>query len=207
MFGGTGLYINSLVYGIEYSDIKFDEEYRKKLEDRANKEGLDTLYKEACEIDKDAMKSISINDRKRIIRVLEIYKQTGKTKTKLDMESRKKGTEFNYKMFVINIEREILYDRINRRVDLMIKQGLVEEVKEILSKYDEFPTAMQALGYKETKDYLEGIISKEEMIDKIKMESRRYAKRQLTWFRKNDNAIWIENTDNALNEILEIIEN
>lgn len=138
------------------------------------------------------MKTISINDKKRIIRVLEIYKQTGKTKTELELESRKNGVKFDYKLFVTNRERENLYDRINRRVDLMIEQGLVEEVKNILDKYKEYPTAMQALGYKETKEYLDGKITKEEMIEKIKMETRRYAKRQLTWFRKNKEAIWLD---------------
>lgn len=187
-----GLYINSLIYGIEYIDTKIDEEYRKLLEKRAEEQGLQKLYEEACIIDKKAMETISRNDKKRIIRVLEIYKQTNKTKTELEVESKKNEVEFDFKVFVTNIEREKLYERINKRVDLMIEKGLIEEVRNILEKYNEYPTAMQALGYKETKMYLDGIITKEEMIEKIKMETRRYAKRQLTWFRKNKDAIWLD---------------
>jgi len=133
------------------------------------------------------MQNISRNDKKRIIRVLEIYRETGKTKTEQEIESKKNGIEFDYKLFITNMDREVLYDKINKRVDLMIEQGLIEEVKSILSRYKEMPTCMQALGYKETKEYLDGLITKHEMIEKIKMETRRYAKRQLTWFRKNEN--------------------
>ncbi len=203
--GGTGLYINSLIYGIEYQDIKFDEKYRKQLEKRAEQEGVEVLYKEACKIDEKAMKNISQNDKKRIIRVLEIYKETGKTKTQVEEESRKNEVEFDYKLYVTNMDREKLYDRINKRVDIMLEQGLIEEVKKIIEKYKEYPTAMQGLGYKETKEYLEGKISKEEMIDKIKQETRRYAKRQLTWFRKNVGAIWLDMDDGIEANITKIL--
>ena len=103
------------------------------------------------------------------------------------------------------MDREKLYDRINKRVDIMIEQGLIEEVKKIIEKYKEYPTAMQGLGYKETKEYLEGKISKEEMIDKIKQETRRYAKRQLTWFRKNVGAIWLDMDDGIEANITKIL--
>ncbi len=205
VIGGTGLYINSLIYGIDYLDIGFDEEYRKELEQRAEVEGLEVLYNEAKKIDLSAMEKISINDRKRIIRVLEIYKQTGKTKTEIDIKSRENELPFDYKLFIINMDREVLYERINKRVDIMIEQGLIEEVKNILKKYKKYPTAMQALGYKETKEYLDGKITKDEMIEKIKMESRRYAKRQLTWFRKNKEAFWLDNTEGAKDKIIDEI--
>ena len=147
--GGTGLYANSLIYGIEYDDIKFDEKYREELMNIAKTpEGLEKLYEEAKEIDEKAMEKISKNDKKRIIRILEIYKATGKNKTKQEMESKKNGVKYDYKIFGINIERPILYERINKRVDIMIKQGLIEEVKSLIKKYPEFPTAMQAIGYK-----------------------------------------------------------
>ena len=190
--GGTGLYINSLIYGIEYTATEIDEEYRKKLEEIAENEGLDALYSEALRLDPEAMKTISKNDKKRIIRVLEMYKNKGKTKTELDLESRKNGVEFDYRVYITNLDREKLYDKINKRVDMMIAQGLIDEVKFILNKYEEFPTAMQALGYKETKEYLDGNLTKEELIEKIKQETRRYAKRQLTWFRKIKDAIWLD---------------
>lgn len=151
------------------------------------------------------MQNISKNDKKRIIRVLEIYKETGKTKTEQEADSKKNGIEFDYKLFITNMDREVLYDRINRRVDLMIEQGLIQEVKNILNEYKETPTAMQALGYKETKEYLDGVITKQEMIEKIKQETRRYAKRQLTWFRKNENGIWLNMQDGIEKNVEKII--
>lgn len=204
--GGTGLYVNSLIYGIEYNEIKLDKEYRKKLEIMAEEEGLEGLYNKAYEIDAIATEKISCNDKKRILRILEIYHETGKTKTEQEIESRSKEVKYNYKVFAINMDREKLYDRINKRVDIMIEQGLVEEVRNLISKYEELPTAIQGLGYKETKDYIEGIISKEDMIDKIKMETRRYAKRQLTWFRKNKQTIWINGLDSIEKNIQIILE-
>ncbi|NLC87572.1 MAG: tRNA (adenosine(37)-N6)-dimethylallyltransferase MiaA [Clostridiaceae bacterium] len=204
--GGTGLYIDSLIYEIEFLEIETDLEYRKKLEEIVEKEGLTKLYYEAKQIDEEAMRKISQNDRKRILRVLEIYHQTGKTKTQLDKMSREKEIEYDYKMFAIEMDREILYDRINRRVDIMIDKGLIEEVNKIYQKYQEFPTAMQALGYKEVVEYLEKKITKEEMIEKIKRESRRYAKRQLTWFRKNKETIWLNGQDSLEKNVNIILE-
>lgn len=204
--GGTGLYINSLIYEIEYPNIEIDEKYRKELQYKEEKEGLETLYKKACEIDPIAMQKISPNDSKRIIRVLEIYKATGKTKTQQEEESRKNEAPYNYKVFVINMDREILYDRINKRVDIMFEKGLIEEVKTLIAKYKQFPTAMQGLGYKEVKQFLDGEISKEEMINQIKQESRRYAKRQLTWFRKDKQFIWLNGLDSSEKNIDIILE-
>ena len=140
------------------------------------------------------MEKISANDKKRILRILEIYHSTGKTKTQQEIESRKNEVKYDYKVFALNMEREKLYERINKRVDIMIEQGLIQEVENLCSKYTEFPTAMQGLGYKEVVEYLQGKISEQEMIEKIKMETRRYAKRQLTWFRKNKQTIWLDAT-------------
>ncbi len=190
--GGTGLYIDSLIYNIEYPEIEFDEEYRKSLEQRAKEEGLQNLYEEAKQIDPKAMERISTNDQKRILRVLELYHQTGKTKTQQEIESRKRKVPYDYYVYALTMERPILYDRINRRVDQMIEQGLIEEVQSLVRKYKEYPTAMQGLGYKEIKVYLEGKVSKEEAIETVKQETRRYAKRQLTWFKKNKQTIWLD---------------
>ena len=190
--GGTGLYIDSLIYGIEFQDEKIDTKYREKLNKIAEIEGLEKLYKKAQKIDPEAMAKISANDRKRIIRVLEIYHKTGKTKTEQEKESRKNEVKYNYKVFAITIPREKLYERINKRVDQMLEQGLIEEVKKILEKYSYFPTAMQGLGYKEVIEYLENKITKEEMIEKKKKETRHYAKRQITWFKKNKETIWLD---------------
>lgn len=205
--GGTGLYANSLIYGIEYDDIKLDEEYRNKLMDEASsEEGLKKLYEEAKKIDEKAIEKISPNDKKRIIRILEIYHATGKNKTEQEKNSRKNEVKYDYKIFGINIERPILYERINKRVDIMVEQGLIEEVKALVKKYPEFPTAMQAIGYKEIVQYLNNELTKEEAIEKIKQETRRYAKRQITWFKRIENLKWIdglENTQNNINIILE----
>lgn len=191
--GGTGLYIDTLIYGIEYPEIDFDENYRNELMRIADSEdGLEKLYEEAKSIDEDAVKKISPNDKKRITRILEIYKATGKTKTEFEKLSRENDVKYDYKVFAINMDREKLYERINLRVDLMIEQGLIEEVEELVKKYKDFPTAMQGLGYKEVVEFFEGKLTQDEMIDKIKQESRRYAKRQLTWFRKNKDIIWID---------------
>lgn len=205
--GGTGLYVNSLIYGIEYQDMKFDEEYRNKLMKIAEtEEGLKSLYEEADKIDPEALQKISSNDKKRIIRILEIYKATGKTKTEQEILSRQKGVDYDFKVFGIDMERSKLYERINLRVDIMLEQGLENEVKNLVSKYSEFPTAMQGLGYKEVVEFFEGKISHEEMIEKIKQESRRYAKRQLTWFRKNKEIIWLNSEDGVDKNIKVILE-
>ncbi len=204
--GGTGLYLDSLIYEIEYQEITFDESYRKELEILVQEKGLEYVYEMAKKIDEEAMKKISVNDEKRILRVLEIYKATGKNKTQQEKESRKKEIEYDYKVFCLNWNREILYDRINRRVDIMLEKGLVSEVEQILEKYIKFPTAMQGLGYKEVVEYLKNETTKEEMIEKIKMESRRYAKRQLTWFRKNKQAIWLDGSDDIVVNMNRIIE-
>ena len=204
--GGTGLYISSLIYGIDYPETKIDISYRNQLEEIVKKEGLDVLYQKAKQIDSEAIKNISPNDKKRICRILEIYHATGKTKTEQEIESRKNGPKYDYIVFCINMERDKLYDRINRRVDIMIEDGLIEEVKALLKNNKEFPTAMQGLGYKEVVEYLNGIITKEQMIDKIKQETRRYAKRQLTWFRKYENIIWIDGLDKLDNNIKIILE-
>lgn len=227
--GGTGLYIDSLIYGIEYQDMGFDEQYRNELMNIAKTEdGLKSLYEQAEKIDLQAMKAISCNDKKRIIRILEIYKATGKTKTEQEKLSRVNEVKYDFIVFAINMNREKLYERINKRVDIMISQGLIEEVENLKSKYkrnhisedsskfvaeasqgvssrnNNFPTAMQAIGYKEVVEYLDGILTKDEMIDKIKQETRRYAKRQLTWFRRNKKIVWL-NAEDGLQYNIDII--
>lgn len=204
--GGTGLYVDSLIYEIDYPNIEFDENYRKQLEEKSEKEGLEKLYEEAKKIDPHAIEKISVNDQKRILRILEIYHATGKNKTEQEKESRKNPVEYDYHVYAINWDREKLYERINKRVEIMIEQGLIEEVKRIYQKYDTFPTAMQGLGYKEVVEYLENKCTKEEMIEKIKMETRRYAKRQLTWFRKNKQTIWLDGQEKIQNNIKIILE-
>ena len=205
--GGTGLYANSLIYGIEYNEIEYDEKYRNELMKLAQtEEGLESLFEKAQKIDPKAMEKISKNDKKRIVRILEIYNSTGKTKTEQEKESRKKEVKYDYKVFALNMERSVLYERINKRVDIMLEQGLIEEIKNILKKYNEFPTAMQAIGYKEIVEYFNGDLTKQEAIEKIKQESRRYAKRQLTWFKKIANVKWLDGLNKIQNNVNIIME-
>lgn len=204
--GGTGLYLDSLLYEIDYPEIELDEAYRQKLDQLAQEKGLTYLYEKAKQIDPLATAKISPNDRKRIQRILEIYHATGKTKTEQEIASRQKEVEFDYHVYALSWDRAILYERINQRVDLMIEQGLIEEVQNIQKKYTCFPTAMQGLGYKEVVDYLEGKLTKEEMIEKIKQETRRYSKRQLTWFSKNKQTIWLEGVNDVQNNVSLILE-
>ena len=204
--GGTGLYLESLIYNVEYNQIEVDLKYREKLEKIEKEEGLEKLYQKAAKIDPKAIKKISHNDKKRIFRILEIYNATNKTKTELELESRKNEPEYDYILFGITMDREKLYERINLRVDIMIETGLIEEVKDLISKYKGMPTAIQGLGYKEVIEYLDGKTSREEMIEKIKRETRRYAKRQMTWFRKYNNLIWLNGLDDIQNNIKIILE-
>lgn len=204
--GGTGLYVDTLVYHIQYPKIETDLEYRKQLEEIIQKQGLEVAYQKAKEIDPQATEKISSNDQKRIMRILEIYHQTKKTKTQLEVESRREEPPYEYLIYAIDMDREKLYDRINQRVDIMIQQGLIEEVQELLNKYKDFPTAMQGLGYKEVVSYLKGDTTKEEMIETLKQETRRYAKRQLTWFRKNKEIKWIDGLQPAEENIQRILE-
>ena len=204
--GGTGLYLNSLIYNIQYNEMEVDLNYRRELEKEAEEYGLEVLYNRAKELDPAPMDTVSRNDTKRITRVLEIYNATGRNKTELEKKSRKE-VPYNYLIFGINMERSILYDRINKRVDIMLEQGLIEEVKNLINKYSNMPTAMQGLGYKEVNEILDGNISKEEMIEKIKMETRRYAKRQITWFKRIENIIWLDGlnkTEENVNSIMEV---
>jgi len=208
--GGTGLYVDTLIYGIDFQEMEFDKVYRDELENMVLEGRLPELYEEAKKIDPEAIEKISPNDKKRILRILEIFKATGKNKTEQNKESLKNGVPYNYVVFALDWDREKLYERINKRVDIMLEQGLVKEVEDLLQKYgDDMPTAMQGLGYKEVKQFFDGELTEEEMVEKIKQETRRYAKRQLTWFRKNKATIWIDaelDLDKKVKTILENVE-
>ena len=192
--GGTGLYVDTLVNGIEFQEIENDFEYRKQLEEQVQINGIDWLFGELQKVDPDAAKVIEKNNVRRVIRALEIFKVTGKTKTEIDKESIK-GSKYDYIIFGLLWDREELYNRINLRVDIMLKDGLIEEVKSLVQKEGFSKTALQGLGYKEVVDYLEEKMSYEEMIEKIKMETRRYAKRQMTWFKRNKDILWLDAKD------------
>ena len=197
--GGTGLYISTLINGIEFAEVSEDKEYRAEMTNLAISKGPKYLHDMLKEVDLEAALAIDMNNVRRVIRALEIYKLTGKTKTQLDIESRKE-VKYDYRVYAIETEREKLYERINSRVDKMLDEGLIKEVKDLVKKYKISSTAIQGLGYKEVIEYIENKISYDDMIEKLKLETRRYAKRQLTWFRREKSIIWCN-----LDEIVEKI--
>ena len=190
--GGTGLYIDSIINNLEFSEEKCDEEYRDYLWKMAEGKGSEAVHKLLLEADPIEAEKVHHNNVKRVIRALEICKTTGMTKTEADKLAIKEPL-YDAEIYGLNMDREKLYERINKRVDLMMEMGLLDEVKRLLSMgIRRDSTAMQAIGYKELVLYLDGGCTLEEAVDKIKQESRRYAKRQLTWFRRNKNIKWIE---------------
>lgn len=189
--GGTGLYFDSTINNINFIQMDTDEEYRKDLESAAKEFGNEYVYKILKRVDEESAESIHPNNLKRVIRALEIYKTTGKKKSELDKEQL---SEPLYEPEITGLmrDREVLYDRINKRVDIMMEKGLIDEVSELIKMgIDENSTSMQAIGYKEIIEYLDGKTSLSDAVDKIKRESRRYAKRQLTWFKRNEKINWI----------------
>lgn len=184
--GGTGLYINSLINNIELSDETDTSKIRETLTQFVNSEGIDALHARLREIDPESADRIHPNNVKRVMRAIEIYEATGKTMTET-MEESKRPPIYKSFQYGIDYDREVLYDRINKRVDIMIGQGLVDEVKKLIEMGCTMEnTSMQGIGYKEVFDYIEGKTSLDEMAEEIKQATRRYAKRQLTWFRRND---------------------
>ena len=191
--GGTGLYINSLVYKLNFASVPPNETIRTRLEDLGNEYGNEYLHNILLRVDKASGERISIQDKKRVIRALEINELTGKTMTEYNKDFRESNDDYDLVMVCLNMDRAKLYERINHRVDIMLEQGLVEEVKSILRKgYDKNLVALQGIGYKEIIMYLDNNYTLEYAVDKIKQGSRNYAKRQLTWFRRDNRIKWID---------------
>ena len=205
--GGTGLYINSLTYPMDFTQTSEDKEYRNYLWSIGEEKGNDYLHSLLKEIDPESYERLFPNDRKRVIRALEVYKHTGKTISQYQAESKSKPIEYNPAYIGLTMDRQRLYNRINLRVDKMFEQGLVDEVKFLYEMgYNINMPSMQAIGYKELFDYFSGSCTLEEAKDNIKQSSRRYAKRQLTWFRREDRIHWVESDKyNSLDEIIENI--
>lgn len=195
--GGTGLYVTSVVKDMQFDEQEIDYKYREKLENIAKTKGNDVLYKMLEEVDPSSAKTIHANNVKRVIRALEIAKNSEKSKSKHmeEEENRIKNleTKYDFYVFCIDFPREILYDRINYRVDLMVKQGVLEEAKEVFNlNLPNNLTCMQAIGYKEFFPYFKGEDSLENCIEKLKKETRNYAKRQVTWFKNKLNCIYLD---------------
>ncbi|MGE5328984.1 MAG: tRNA (adenosine(37)-N6)-dimethylallyltransferase MiaA [Deltaproteobacteria bacterium] len=208
--GGTGLYVNSVVDNIEFTETLTDWNYRTKLEEKAGIEGTDILYKELEKVDFEAAEKIHPNDLRRIIRALEVYHSTGIPISCHNKVSKQNLPKYDFAMIGLNTEREVLYKRIDLRVDEMFKRGLVDEVKKLIEiGISSKNTSMQGLGYKEVVDYLEGRALLNEAVEIIKMNSRRYAKRQLTWFRRDKRIQWFdinEGMENIIKKILIYLE-
>ena len=184
--GGTGQYISALLYGLDYGSGSEDAEVEctKALENELEKIGIDAMYSKLEAVDPEAASLIHPNNTRRVIRALAVYNATGVKFSEKNKKSKEKGAEYPFKVFMIDWDREILYDRINRRVDIMIADGLIDEARMLKESCpDRTSTCWQAIGYKEMLKYLDGEESLEQAADRIKIGTRHYAKRQLTWFR------------------------
>lgn len=191
--GGTGFYIQALLYDIDFTEQKCDEEYRRSLERIAREKGAETLHTMLQKVDPKSAETIHANNIKRVIRALEFYHLSGKKISEHNEKERKKTSPYQFAYFVLNDDRSKLYAKIDKRVDHMVDQGLIEEVK-CLKKMGchSDMVAMQGLGYKEILEYLDGKLTLEEAIYMIKRETRHFAKRQLTWFRREHDVIWLD---------------
>ncbi len=194
--GGTGLYIQSVIYDYQFSDAPSDESVRKELEARAAIEGNESLHLELRQVDPISADKIHPNNIRRVIRALEVYHCTGKT---ISEYQDKQDPELMYETVIIGLtmEREILYERINKRVDLMIEEGLLSEVEKLYNRGLKDCQSIQAIGYKEIYEFFENRITLERAIEQLKQNSRRYAKRQLTWFRNKMNVNWFDMSEAA----------
>lgn len=195
--GGTGLYMDSVLENIVFEDFGADPEFRLEMQALAEREGVETVHGLLAQKDPEAAEKIHPNNVRRVIRALEVCRLTGKTFTQVNRESRREPV-YDSLILGIDAEREMLYERINGRVDKMLEDGLLSEVERLRDMgIGRDTTAMQAIGYKELLDYLEDKVDFETAVENIKMESRRYAKRQLTWFRRNEKICWVKNLTEA----------
>ncbi|UMZ73525.1 tRNA (adenosine(37)-N6)-dimethylallyltransferase MiaA [Natranaerofaba carboxydovora] len=187
--GGTGLYVNALIYDYSFEELPRDSDCREKLRKKIEIEGLHKLHEELTDADPKAAERIHPNDEKRIIRALEVIYTTGNPIS--EYQKTQKESPYNTLMIGLTKSRDELYDRIEKRVDKMLEKGLVDEVKDLLARgYNKNMTSMQALGYKEIVEYLQGEVTFEETIKLVKKRTKRFAKRQLTWFNRDQNITW-----------------
>lgn len=206
MVGGTGLYADNTVYATTFSAPKRDELLSHELLEFAQTNGNDALFKILQEEDPQAALSLHPNDVKRVIRAIETKRTTGKTRSELDRESRPQESPYDYIYMAIDMDRRLLYSRIDTRVDVMLKDGLLEEVKEfVLPHLPQMSTAAAAIGYREAVLYYKGLCTYKEMAELLKRNTRRYAKRQLTWLRKNKEVNWLDYKD-SFNQATELID-
>lgn len=202
--GGTGLYIDALLDGFLFPDSAADPDLRSRLEEQAAADPTG-LYAELKKIDPPSAAKIHPNDLRRIVRALEVYKRTGEPISRLQRKAEKQQRPYKPTYIGLTRERQELYARINRRVEIMVEEGLISEVKGLLEAYPQQPTALQALGYKEIALYLRGSLALAEAIELLQRDTRRYAKRQLSWFRRNKDIHWLNCSELSYTAILDKI--
>ena len=209
LVGGTGFYIQALVYDIDFTENDEDNALRQSLEEQAKREGAEALYERLRAVDPESCESIHAHNIKRVIRAIEFYEKTGKKISDHNREQRQNDSPYNFAFFVLTDSRDRIYRKINERVELMMAQGLAEEVRALRETgCRRNMVSMQGLGYKEILSALEGEISMEEAVYLIKRDTRHFAKRQLTWFRREKEVIWIDKTvfDHNSQKIMEFMQ-
>lgn len=211
--GGTGFYIQALLYNIDFTQENEDNHIRTELETIAKEQGADYLHQMLREIDARSAETIHANNVKRVVRAIEYYRQTGKPISEHNEKERQKESPYTFAYFVLMDERQKLYDRIEKRIDVMIEEGLLDEVKALYEEgYTRDMVSMQGLGYKEILDYLDGKMTLEEAIYVLKRDTRHFAKRQITWFKREKDVCWIDKSafqydeDRILAEMLNILK-
>ena len=196
LVGGTGFYIQAILYDIDFTENEENTQIRAELEALAEEKGAEALHKMLLEVDPESARQIHANNVKRVIRALEFYRLTGSKISEHNEEQRQKESPYNAAYFVLNDERAKLYERIDYRVDVMLEDGLVMEVQALIDKgYTRGMVSMQGLGYKEILAYLEGELTLEEAVYILKRDTRHFAKRQLTWFKRERDVIWLNKPD------------
>lgn len=194
--GGTGFYIQAVLYDIDFTNESGDDAYRKELEDFAERSGAEALHERLAAVDPKAAKDIHPHNIKRVIRALEYHHQTGDLISRHNEQERQKESPYDASYFVLNDDRQKLYRQIDRRVDLMIEAGLVDEVQALKDMgCTSSMVSMQGLGYKEILAYLDGVLSLDDAIYRIKRDTRHFAKRQITWFKREKDVIWVDKPD------------
>jgi tRNA dimethylallyltransferase len=198
LVGGSGLYVQAALYSYHFPTYKRDEKVVEKLENEIAAFGIEPLYKRLQEIDPKQAAKIHPNNHRRVVRALEIYETTGKRMS--DFQQQVKESPYDVKLIGLEMQRDELYRRINHRVDMMMERGLIHEVEKLYQKGYTHEQSMQAIGYKEFIPYLKGEKTLEEAVETLKQNSRRYAKRQYTWFRNKMDVVWYDVSNGAINE-------
>lgn len=199
--GGTGFYIQAVLYDIDFTENGRDSAYRRELENLAKTEGEESLHEMLSRVDPRSAQEIHAHNVKRVIRALEYFRQTGQRISEHNQRERQKESPYRFAYFVLNEERKLLYERINLRVDQMIEEGLEDEVRRLKEQgFTRDMVSMQGLGYKEMLDYFDGVYSLEEAVSVIKRDTRHFAKRQITWFKREQDVIWIDKENYCYNE-------